>query len=107
MNRELVILAVLGSIGLALIILGSLIKFKKAIYLVAGGYKNEEKIIDKEKFTALIGGNVFLLGFVFCLTAGLMFICPAWEIFFNPVILIITLGVSVKTYLKSGCFMRK
>ena len=51
------IMPVLGTLGCVLLILGYLIKFKNKIQLVAGVYKNKDKIKDIKGFASLVGGN--------------------------------------------------
>ena len=48
MSKNQIIFMVIGTLGCILVILGYLIKFKNKIQLVAGVYKNEDKIKDKK-----------------------------------------------------------
>lgn len=96
---------VLGTLGCTLLILGYLIKFKNKIQLIAGVYKNEDKIKDKQAFASLVGGNVFILGFIFCGGALGIYICPGCKRFIEPVLLFSILVIGILTFAKSKKYL--
>jgi CDP-diglyceride synthetase len=69
MNNVQIAYTVLGVLGLVMVILGYLIKFKKMINLIAGVYKNQNCIKDKDGLANLVGTNILVLGIVFVLGA--------------------------------------
>jgi drug/metabolite transporter (DMT)-like permease len=69
MNNVQIAYTVLGVLGLVMVILGYLIKFKKMINLIAGVYKNENCIKNKEGLANLVGTNILVLGIGFCIGA--------------------------------------
>jgi len=100
-GKTQIIFIVLGTLGCILLILGYLIKFKNKIQLVAGVYKNEDKIKDMKGFASLVGGNVFLLGLIFCAGALGIYIYPGYKGLIEPVLLLSLLVIGVLTYTKS------
>jgi hypothetical protein len=101
MSEDQIIFMILGTIGFILLILGYLIKFKNKIQLVAGVYKNENKIKDKKGFASLVGGNVLILGLIFCAGAIGTYLCPSYKGLIEPVLLLSLLIIGILTYTKS------
>lgn len=101
MNEIQIILMCLGTIGCILLVLGYLIKFKNQIQLIAGVSKNDDKIKDKKAFASLVGGNVLILGIIFCAGALWIYICPSCKDLIELVLLISLLPIGIVTYLKS------
>jgi len=101
MGKTQIIFMVLGTIGCILLILGYLIRFRKQIQLVAGVYKNEDKINDKKGFASLVGGNMLILGLIFCAGALGIYIYPGYKELIEPVLLLSLLVVGILTYSKS------
>lgn len=96
---------VLLILGCTLLILGYLIKFKNKIQLIAGVYKNEDKIKDKKAFASLVGGNLFILGCIFCSGALGIYICPSCKQLIEPVLLLSLLVIGILTYAKSKKYL--
>ena len=101
MEKNQIIFMILAAIGCILLILGYLFKFKNKIQLVAGIYKNEDKINDKRGFAALVGGNALILGIIFCAGALGIYICPNYKELIEPVLLISLLVVGIIIYTKT------
>ena len=101
MRKIQIIFMVIGILGCVLVILGYLIKFKNKIQLVAGIYKNEDKIKDKKGFASLVGGNVLILGLIFCTGALGIYIYPNYKELIEPTLLLSLLVVSILIYIKS------
>ena len=101
MDETQIIFTVLGTLGCILLIFGYLIKFKNKIQLVAGVYKNEDKIKDKKGFASLVGGNVLILGLIFCAGALGIYICPSYKKLIEPALLLSLLVIGILTYTKS------
>ena len=101
MVKAQIIFMVLGILGCILLIFGYLIKFKNKIHLVAGVYKNEDKIKDKKAFASLVGGNVCILGLIFCAGALGIYICPNYKELIEPTLLLSLLVIGILTYKKS------
>lgn len=105
MGKTQIIFLVLGTLGCILLILGYLIKFRGKIQLVSGVYKNEDKINDKKGFASLVGGNVLILGLIFCAGALGIYIDPGNKEFIEPALLLSLLVVGILTYTKSKKYM--
>jgi len=101
MSNTQIAFMVLGTLGCILLILGYLIKFKNKIQLVAGVYKNEDKIKDIKGFASLVGGNVLLLGLIFCAGALGIYIYPSYKRLIETVLLLSLLVIGILTYTKS------
>jgi hypothetical protein len=101
MDKTQIIFTVLGILGCILLILGYLIKFKNKIQLVAGVYKSENKIKDKKGFASLVGGNVLILGLIFCAGALGIYIYPSCKELIEPALLLSLLVIGILTYTKS------
>ncbi len=101
MNKIQIIFICLGTIGCILLILGYLIKFKNKIQLIAGVSKNDDKINDKKAFASLVGGNVLILGIIFCAGALGIYICPSSKDLIELVLLLSLLPIGILTYIKS------
>jgi drug/metabolite transporter (DMT)-like permease len=101
MDKTQIIFTVLGILGCILVILGYLIKFKNKIQLVAGVYKNEDKIKDKKGFASLVGGNVLILGLIFCAGALGIYIYPDYKELIEPALLLSLLVIGILTYIRS------
>ena len=101
MGKIQIIFMVIGTIGCVLVIFGYLIKFKNKIQLVAGIYKNEDKIKDKKGFASLVGGNVLILGLIFCTGALGIYIYPNYKELIELTLLLSLLVVSILIYIKS------
>lgn len=107
MNNGLIIFAILEIIGGILLILGYLIKFKGMIQLVAGVSKNDDKILDKKGFGSFVGGNIIILGIVFCVGALAIYIYPDYKVVIEPILLLslliigILLFIGTKKYIAS------
>ena len=101
MSEDQIAFIVLGSIGFILLIFGYLIKFKNKIQLVAGVYKNEDKIKDKKGFASLVGGNVLILGLIFCAGVIGVYLCPSHKGLVETVLLLSLLIIWILTFTKS------
>ena len=101
MTKFQIIITVLAALGGILIILGYLIKFQNKIQLVAGVYKNEDKITDKKAFASIVGGNVLVLGLIFCVGALGIYVCPSCKGVIEPILLICLLVIGILIYTKS------
>ena len=101
MDKNQIVVTVLGILGCILLVLGYLIKFKNKIQLIAGVYKNEEKIKDKKSFASLVGGNVLILGLIFCAGALGIYIYPSFKELIEPALLLSLLVIGILTYIKS------
>jgi len=101
MGETQIIFMVLGTLGCILIIFGYLIKFKNKIQLVAGVNKNKNKVKDIKGFASLVGGNVLLLGLIFCAGALGIYICPSCKRLIEPALLLSLLVIGILTYTKS------
>lgn len=101
MGKVQIIFVVLETLGCILFILGYLIKYKNKIQLVAGVYKNEDKIKDKKGFASLVGGNVLILGLVFCVGGLGIYTFPGHKELIEPVLLLTLLAFGMLTYIKS------
>ena len=69
--------------------------------MVAGVYKNEDKIKDKKGFASLVGGNVLILGLVFCVGGLGIYTFPGHKELIEPVLLLTLLAFGMLTYIKS------
>ncbi len=101
MGETQIIFMVLGTLGCILLIFGYLIKFKNKIHLVAGVNKNNGKVKDIKGFASLVGGNVLLLGLIFCAGAFGIYICPSYKRLIEPALLLSLLVIGILTYTKS------
>lgn len=101
MTKFQIIVTVLATLGGILIILGYLIKFQNKIHLVAGVYKNEDHIKDKKAFASIVGGNVLVLGIIFCAGALGIYVCPSCKEVIEPLLLLCLLVTGILTYTKS------
>ncbi|MBN2184918.1 MAG: hypothetical protein JW746_06280 [Candidatus Krumholzibacteriota bacterium] len=100
MDKTHVAFIVIGTIGCVLVILGYLIKYKGRIRLVAGVRNNEDKIKDKKGFASFVGGNVLILGLIFCAGALGIYIFPSWFEIIEPAILLSLLITGIITFKK-------
>jgi hypothetical protein len=105
LDKTQIIFMVLVILGCTLLILGYLIKCKNKIQLIAGAYKNEDKIKDKKAFASLVGGNLFILGCIFCGGALGIYICPGYKQLIEPVLLLSLLVIGILTYVKSKKYL--
>lgn len=101
MDKTQIIVTVLGILGCILVIFGYLIKFKNKIQLVAGVYKSEDKIKDKKGFASLVGGNVLILGLIFCAGALGIYIYPSSKELIESVLLLSLLVIGILIFTKS------
>ena len=101
MIKAQIIFLVLGTLGCMLLVLGYLIKFKNKIQLVAGVYKNEDKIRDKRGFASLVGGNMLILGLIYCAGALGIYICSSYKELIELALLLSLLVIGILTYTKS------
>jgi hypothetical protein len=101
MIKAQIIFLVLGTLGCMLLVLGYLIKFKNKIQLVAGVYKNEDKIRDKKGFASLVGGNMLILGLIFCAGALGIYICSSYKELIESALLLSLLVIGILTHTKS------
>ena len=104
MGKTQIAFMVLGTLGCILLILGYLIKFKNKIQLIAGVYKNEDKIKDKKGFASFVGGNVLILGVIFCAGALWIYLCPGYKKLIEPALLLSLLVIGILSYTKSKKF---
>ena len=105
MDKFQIIITVLAVLGSILIILGYLIKYKNKIQLVAGVYKNEDKITDKKAFASIVGGNVLVLGLIFCAGALGIYVCPSCKGIIEPILLISLLVIGILIFAKSKKYL--
>lgn len=68
-----------GIVGLMVILLSYLIKYKKQAWLIAG--YNEEQVTDKDGFCNWVGGVVLCFGFYTLFTAFLLGYLPAYTMY--------------------------
>lgn len=101
MNKIQIVITVLATLGSILVILGYLIKFQNRIQLVAGVYKNEDKITDKKGFASIVGGNLLVLGIIFCSGALGIYACPGCKEIIEPILLLCLLVIGIIIYVKS------
>ena len=105
MGKTQIIFMVIGTLGCILLVLGYRIKFKNKIQLVAGVYKNKDKIKDKKNFASLVGGNVLILGLIFCTGALGIYFCPSYKELIEPALLLSLLVIGILTYTKSKKYL--
>ena len=105
MGKTQVAFMVIGILGCILAILGYLIKFKGMIRLVAGVHKNEDKIKDKKSFASFVGGNVLILGLIFCAGALGIYIFPGLFGLIEPVLLLSLLVIGIIIFKKIGKYV--
>lgn len=101
MHKAQIIFMVLGTLGCSFLIFGYLIKFKNKIHLVAGISKNDNKIKDKMGFASLVGGNVVILGLIFCAGAIGIYIYPDYKGLIESALLLSLLIIGILTFSKS------
>ena len=65
------------------------------IRLVAGVHKNEDTIKDKKGFASFVGGNVLILGLIFCAGALGIYIFPSRYGVIEPVLLLSLLVIGI------------
>ncbi len=106
MGKTQIIFIVLGMLGCILLILGYLIKFKNKIQLVAGVYKNEDKIKDKKAFVSFVGGNVLILGFILCAGAVGIYIRPNYKELVEPTILLSLLVIGIILFFRRKKYIK-
>ncbi|MGZ3873972.1 MAG: DUF3784 domain-containing protein [Mucilaginibacter sp.] len=68
-----------GIVGLMVILLSSLIKYKKQAWLIAG--YNEDQVADKDGYCKWVGGVVLCFGIYTIFTAFLLGYWPAYTMY--------------------------
>ena len=106
MDKIQIISMVLGILGCLLLILGYLIKFENKIQLIAGVYKHEDKIKDKEAFASFVGGNVLILGVIFCVGALGIYIHPSYKELIEPLLLLGLLAIGIILFTKRKKYIK-
>lgn len=101
MTKMQIVLLCLGTIGCVLLILGYFIGFKHKIQLIAGVSKNDENIKDKKAFASLVGGNLIILGIIFCVGAIGIYVCPGCQVLIEIILLVSILITGIATFTKS------
>ncbi len=92
----------LGGLGCLLTVFGYLIKYKGKINLIAGvNMKNADKIKDKKGLASLVGGNILVLGIIFCTGAIAMYLKPESKAFVEQVLLLSILAVLIILFAKA------
>jgi drug/metabolite transporter (DMT)-like permease len=107
MDKIQIIFMTLGILGCILLILGYLIKFQNKIQLIAGVYKNEDIIKDKEAFASFVGGNVLILGVIFCVGALGIYIHPGYKELIEPVLLLSVLAIGIILFAKRKTYIKR
>lgn len=108
MDKIQAIALLLGTLGCLLSLFGYLIKFKGKINLIAGiNTQNVDKVEDKKGLASFVGGNVLVLGIVFCAGAILMYVKPQYKSSIEPVLLLSVLAVLIIVFSRANKYMRK
>ncbi len=107
MDKTHIIPIVLGTLGCVLLIFGYLVKFKNYIHLIAGVYKNEDKIKDKKAFSSFFGGNVLILGLIICTGALGIYIRPSYKELIETAILLSLLVIGIILFSRRHKYLKQ
>ncbi len=105
MDRTQTAYTVIGILGSIMLILGYLIKFRGMIWLIAGVRKNMDKIKDKKGLASFVGGNVLILGLIFCAGALGIYFIPGWYTPIESAILLSLLVIGIIIFKKIGKYV--
>lgn len=106
MSERLIILLILEIIAIILITFGYLIKFKGSIQLIAGVCKNDDKIKDKKGFGTFVGGNILVMGMIFCIGPVIFYFYAESKIIIETILLLSLLIIGVITYIGSKKYLQ-
>ena len=107
MDEQLIILIILLFLGVLMLILGCLLKFKQKITMIAGIKKPEEQILDKEKFTSIVGIGVILCGLMLTAMGLLRYFIYDRRVLIETIGLTIILLTSIFTFLPARKYIKK
>ena len=105
MARTEVAYTVIGILGCLLLVFGYLIRFRGMIWLIAGVRKNMDKIKDKKGLASFVGGNVLILGVIFCAGAFGIYLFPSWFTPIESTILLSLLVIGIIIFKKIGKYV--
>jgi hypothetical protein len=106
MEEKLIILLILLFLGLLMIVFGYLLKFKQKVTIISGINNPEEQILDKRRFTSIVGMGVLFVGIVLCFMGVLRYFLSGKEILIETIGLSIILLTGIVTYILAKKFIK-